>query len=436
MISQAFLDGGDAYLECDSPALVAWNRLDAAPISARWSDDDEPEAALHRIHAYPAKFPAFLARRALAYAAESGVRVSLLGDVFCGCGTVAHEARRAGLAFWGCDINPVAILIARAKTLPLKGDRLRALSEEAISGADSVASPTQTPELRRFLLRWHSAGQVEALGRLLAAIERTVSPRSPYRTALLCAFSSILRSCSYWKAWSTKPRIDLGKKELPVERMFRRACERMAVAYDKTNWSAGPAPMLRLADVRTVTPPNRRANLLVCSAPYATSVDYAELHQLSAAWLGYFTELDHLRRASIGTPRVAKKMRDCHAMLNRVGLQAVFALYEHDPAGAAAIANYFVDMQQVARRCLDFLAPHGIAVFVIGNARLRGMIIDNAAHFTEALLEAGFTRVRVVRRQVRNKAKSPFRDVLGRLQSEPTEHRQYEQEFVLIAHRP
>lgn len=424
------------YLDCESPEAVAWHRLDAAPVSAHWSIEDEPEAALHRIHAYPAKFPAFLTRRALAYAAEQAVSVGTLGDVFCGCGTVAHEARRAGLAFWGCDINPVAILIARAKSSRLRGSRLRMLAEQVLAEMGNVEATDLPSEAKAFLLRWHSADQFETLGRLLSSIRMVTSSRSPYRTALLCAFSSILRSCSYWKAWSIKPRVDPGKTPKAVDRAFRAACARLARAYDEATWHAGPDPQLHLADVRTVPIPEQRPDLLVCSGPYATSVDYAELHQLSGAWLGHFGDFARLRRASIGSPLVGPKLRDRHALLNRVGLQAVFSLYRHDPAAAATIANYFVDMQRVAQRCLDFLAPGGIAVFVIGNARLRGQVIDNAAHFTEALLEAGFARVRVVRRQIRNKATSPFRDILGRLQRDPSEHRQYDQEFVLIAHRP
>lgn len=424
------------YLDCDSPERVAWQRLDAAPLSAHWSIEDEPEAALHRIHAYPAKFPAFITRRALAYAAEQAVTVGTVGDVFCGCGTVAHEARRAGLAFWGCDINPVAILIAKAKSSPLRGPRLRALAAEVLEMLDAAEAPPHGPKVEAFLQRWHSVDQLEKLGRLLTSIQVATPSRSPYRTALLCAFSSILRSCSYWKSWSTRPRVDPTKAPRSVSGAFRTACARLAQAYEDTAWQAGPTPRLHLADVRTVPVPEQRPDLLVCSGPYATSVDYAELHQLSGAWLGHFDQHAQLRRNSIGSPLVNARLRDRHAQLNRVGLQAVFSLYPHDPAAASSIANYFVDMQQVAARCLDFLAPGGIAVFVIGNARLRGQVIDNAAHFTEALLEAGFTRVRVARRRITNKATSPFRDPLGRLQRDPSEHRQYDQEFVLIAHRP
>jgi SAM-dependent methyltransferase len=430
---QPILDG---YLECDMAERVAWERLNAAPISESWSHPDEPEAALHRIHAYPAKFPAFLTGRALAYAAHQQIPVQMLGDVFCGCGTVAHEARRAGLAFWGCDINPVAILIARAKSSPLKGARLRQLAEQVLSDASAARKPpNRATDVDEFLKRWHAPEQIDALAKLLAAIQARTSERSAYRTALLCAFSSILKACSYWRTWSTKPRLDAGKAPRSPYGAFAMACARMARAYNEARWPAGPTPHLQIADVRTVAVPTQRPNLLVCSAPYSTSVDYAELHQLSAVWLGHLPALARLRRATIGTPLVGANLRQRHAQLNRVGLQAVFALYEKDAAAASAIANYFVDMQQVARRCLDFLAPGGLGVFVIGNARLCGLTIDNAAHFAEALLEAGFPRVRVTRRQVRNKSTSPFRDTLGRLQREASANVHFHEEFILIAHR-
>ncbi len=81
-----------------------------------WDFGESPELKIHRIHAYPAKFPAFITTKAIAYAKKLGVNVQTVADVFCGCGTTAFESRKAGLNFWGCDINPVATLIARVKS--------------------------------------------------------------------------------------------------------------------------------------------------------------------------------------------------------------------------------------------------------------------------------------------------------------------------------
>ena len=77
---------------------------------------DRREDPIHRIHSYPAKFPAFITTKALQYAEEQGIDVKVVADVFCGCGTTAVEAKRNGKHFWGCDINPVATLIAKVKT--------------------------------------------------------------------------------------------------------------------------------------------------------------------------------------------------------------------------------------------------------------------------------------------------------------------------------
>ena len=55
---------------------------------------------------------------------EQNVHFNTVADVFCGCGTVALEAKRRGTAFWGCDINPVAVLIAKAKTNTYNEDSL------------------------------------------------------------------------------------------------------------------------------------------------------------------------------------------------------------------------------------------------------------------------------------------------------------------------
>ena len=81
-----------------------------------WNFGDRREDPIHRIHSYPAKFPAFITTKALQYAEEQGVEVKLVADVFCGCGTTAVEAKRNGKSFWGCDINPVGTLIAQVKT--------------------------------------------------------------------------------------------------------------------------------------------------------------------------------------------------------------------------------------------------------------------------------------------------------------------------------
>jgi len=96
---------------------------------SRWDFGDEPELKIHRIHAYPAKFPAFITTKAIDFARKHDVDVRTVADVFCGCGTTAFESRKAGLNFWGCDINPVATLIARVKSTTYDVNRIAAYDD-------------------------------------------------------------------------------------------------------------------------------------------------------------------------------------------------------------------------------------------------------------------------------------------------------------------
>ena len=90
--------------------------LDTLPINSDWDGRDVSENQMHRIHAYPAKFPAFITTKAIQYAESKNIHVDTVADIFCGCGTVAYETVKAKRHFWGCDINPVATLIARTKS--------------------------------------------------------------------------------------------------------------------------------------------------------------------------------------------------------------------------------------------------------------------------------------------------------------------------------
>src|ERR1051325_10674794 len=66
----------------------------------------------------------FAYSKALEYAKQQRRSVTTIADIFCGCGTTAFEAKRNGIDFWGCDINPVATLIARTKSRVYQKTRL------------------------------------------------------------------------------------------------------------------------------------------------------------------------------------------------------------------------------------------------------------------------------------------------------------------------
>ena len=54
-------------------------------------------------------------------------------------------------------------------------------------------------------------------------------------------------------------------------------------------------------DARKMKISNNSATLIVTSPPYVTSYEYADLHQLTAIWLGYADSLSEFRSKFIGS---------------------------------------------------------------------------------------------------------------------------------------
>ncbi len=415
-----------------------WDRpLERAPISVQWEARAGREPRMHRIHSYPAKFPAFLAELGIRYAASSGVRVRTVGDIFCGCGTVAHEARRLGLKFWGCDINPVATLIARTKSADIKLDEFARAHREVLSSFPSAPYELKLADSAcGRLRRWFRPDQFEDLARLLNSIRLATEESTALRDAFLCIFSSILKSCSQWQQRAIKPTLDVRKVPADVREAFTRQAEAMARALEEAgDLSAQPAAVIHLGSALTIDPPEGGLDLLVSSPPYVTSYEYADLHQLSSLFLGYAEDHRHLRSGSIGSTQHEFRLKRGMNKLNSTATRVVFSLYEHDKRAAQSIANYFVDMQEIAVRAKRLVRRKGIAMFVIGNTQYRGIDIDNAGHLAESLLRAGFSRVRAVKRVISNKAATPYRTPTGQFSRTKTATNIYSHEYVLMAHR-
>jgi methylase of polypeptide subunit release factors len=413
-----------------------YNRLNSAPLSSSWTSSATPESAIHRIHAYPARFPALIVDNAFEYAKARGVEVKPVADVFCGSGTVTYEAAVRNVAFWGCDVNPVATLIARVKSMRPDPPAFERAAERIVCRFDHASSvAVLSPMAVVRLARWYEPNQFEDLARLRNAILQEVSDEGDDALAFKCAFSAILKPSSKWRSRSTKPVRDQSKRPVIVLDAFRRQCQLMAAAWSEIATSPRPASEIINGSVIEVPCPDALIDLIITSPPYATSYEYADLHQLSALWLGYVDDHRDMRSGAIGTSSRRTNLQSAIRHLNSVGIQIVFSLFNADRALAEVVATYLLDMQKVIRRCHDFLRPGGAAVFVVGNTQFHGVRIDCANHLVESLFEADFADIRVVKRHLANKPNTPYRSPDGRLSSLPTRMQIYGEEFIVMAQR-
>ena len=416
----------------DNYHILDFDKID---IKEEWNMPDMHETLMHRIHAYPAKFPAFITTKAIQKAEEQNIQVNTVADIFCGCGTVALESVRCGKHFWGCDINPVATLIAETKSRIYDDCLLEEYFSKIIFRYKSTivdkSSNVYSNERIRY---WFDDKHIDDLLKLRTAIYLSIDD-DIYIKFFLCAFSNILKSCSRWLTKSIKPQVDPNKNPKDVFDAYCKQIKLMRKANSENliNANIGNADIERInfLDYKIKEP---FVDLVVTSPPYVTSYEYADLHQLSTLWLEYTDDFRTLREGSIGSLYHSNEFKENITKLNDTGRDIVFRMYGMNKRKARSVAQYYVDMQNVIHKVSQILNPKGACLFVIGNTEYKGVKINNAKHLTECLLEKGFNNIEVDRRKISNKILTPYRDSLGKFTHiKGSSRKVYSEEFVIYA---
>lgn len=409
--------------------------IDALPVDETWTMGEEKPSLMHSIHAYPAKFPPFITTKALQYAKQQGIEVHTVADIFCGCGTVAYEALANRKSFFGCDINPVATLIARTKCRKYASNEIEIYFKRIkdLFFSDAIDIDEYFCKNNR-ICYWFYPKQLNDLYKLRSSIISAVDAEK-YLDFFLCAFSSILKSCSKWLTKSIKPQIDPRKQTKDVWKEFCRQILKMKKANESSEVVEENNAEILTRSVLDLNINEPFVDLLVTSPPYVTSYEYADIHQLSTLWLDYSPDYKHFRTGSIGSLYHSGELSINLSKLNQSGLSVVMQMYTVDKKQAKAIAQYYVNMQDVVRKLHNIVKKGGACLFVIGNTEYKSVKIDNARHLAESFLNEGFYNVTIKRRRILNKILTPYRDKNGKFSSDKTSRKIYSEEFLIFAQK-
>ncbi|MCK4826841.1 class I SAM-dependent methyltransferase, partial [bacterium] len=370
--------------------------------------------------------------KALDFAKNNNFETTNLADVFCGCGTVAYEAKRNNINFWGCDINPVATMIAKVKSHKYQPWRLLKYYEVIIEAFSNSKHENTFDTANKRLMYWYDRRHYEDLFRLKSVIEESTPSASNYRLFFVCSFSNILKPTSRWLTKSIKPQVDPCKQPGDVLKAFKEQCISMMKANDESEATGGSTTEIVTGSFLDSSIKKPRVDMIITSPPYVTSYEYADLHQLSSLWLGFVEDYRDLRDGSIGSLHHIFNFERELKRLNSVGSKIVFKLLDQYKQKARSVAKYFLDMQQASETCFSMLSDNGIALFVIGNTEYKGVKIDNALHLAESLLNSGFANVLITKRKISRKFLTPYRDKRGRFTTDGTSRKVYAEEFILI----
>jgi DNA modification methylase len=396
---------------------------------------EDSSYASHDVHAFAAKFPPQLPRAFIRGLTAPG---DVVLDPMMGSGTTIVEALLEGRRGIGLDIDPLALRVSQAKTIPMRTDDLRdsglkviSLAQDLLSDHGTIESLIQKFDSRtqEFIDYWFYPNTQRELAALVLSIQ-TVDV-SLVRRFLELTFSSIIVT----KSGGVSRARDLAhsRPHLDKEKNPKNALEQFSLRLQKNIKSmahldtkgalAAPLP----GDARSMPLRDEVIDLIVTSPPYANALDYMRAHKFPLVWLGEsVVNLIELRARYIGAEKITGAQ---YAELPDKTESIIRQLAERDRKKSSILRKYFAEMKAVLAEMYRVLRKDSPAIVVIGPSIMRGIDVQTHHCLAEIARETGFSVAGVVQRSLdRNKRMMPAR--FGKKTDAMIEQRMHEEYII------
>jgi DNA modification methylase len=400
---------------------------------------EDSSYASHDVHAFAAKFPPQLPRAFIRGLTAPG---DVVLDPMMGSGTTIVEALLEGRSGIGLDIDPLALRVSQAKTIPMRIEDLRDIGLKVISHAQALLVNNSIEKLlqkfdgrtKAFVDYWFYPHTQRELAALVLAIQSVEV--SLVRRFLELTFSSIIVT----KSGGVSRARDLAhsRPHLDKEKTPKNALEQYSLRLQKNIKSiahldtkgaiAVPLP----GDARSMPLRDEVIDLIVTSPPYANAIDYMRAHKFPLVWLGEsVVNLTELRARYIGSEKINGAR---YAELPDKTEGIIRQLEKWDRKKSSILRKYFTEMKAVLAEMYRVLRKDSPAIVVVGPSIMRGIDVQTHHCLAEIAQERGFSVVGVVQRSLdRNKRMMPAR--FGKKTDSMIEQRMHE-EYVIGLLKP
>ncbi|MBF0458948.1 MAG: site-specific DNA-methyltransferase [Nitrospirae bacterium] len=347
---------------------------------------------VNSIHAYPAMFHSRLVRQLIGRYSSEG---DYILDPFMGSGVSAVESAVMGRKFIGFDINPLAVLIAKVRTTPIKKDILiDTLANINGQYYDIMPTPPVFPNINF----WFTQERIMSISKIITSVDSIENEdvQRFYKITL----SETIRAVS-----QTKPNeFKLVRRKKPCQldtiTLFTTNSYKNINSLDdyyKLN-KVAHTPDIQWLNTLTEAIPleDNSISLLITSPPYGdsqTTVAYGQFSRLSLQWLNLPYDSD-------------KKSLGCKPVAINSGVPSptlyitLSVVSKQDLNRAMHVFAFYYDMFQCLKKIISKIKIGGHIVFVVGNRTVKGTQLPTDVISVE-MLESLYcshieTRVRLI----------------------------------------
>jgi predicted RNA methylase len=372
------------------------------------------------LHKYPATM---LPQIGIDILKELNVSGGALLDPYCGSGSSFASGLECGISeMYGFDINPLAVLISRAKFTKISLNKFVETRQTFRNNVfeffknESNITDLKPPPITNIDF-WFSREVIANLTVIKYFIDEIADEN--IRTLFLIPFSETVRTCSYtrnneFKLFRMKPE-DLLNFNPDAIGIYFKKLEDTFFLYSNYYFPKLGNEVKVSVEYSAFKPRNEYFDVVLTSPPYGdsrTTVAYGQFSTLSNEWIG----IDYARKID------GMLMGGTKTQYNTNTSKGVIAGYieqinQTDHKRALEVSAFYNDLGDSIKKVADCVRKGGKTIYVVGNRTVKNVQLPTDQFIAEKFEEKGFSHLITYERALSNKvmpSKNSPTNVTGR----------------------
>ncbi len=350
------------------------------------------------LHKYPATM---LPQIGIELFKELKINKNYLLDPYCGTGSSVLAGIASGFSeFHGFDINPLAILIAKAKYTKLNTKKLSEYRKN-IEYAIYYEEENILPPFVTNINFWFSNRIIKDLSIIRHSILEEVDNKK-YQLLFWLAFSETVRFVSYTRNSEFKLyRMTEEKRKLfnpDVFELYFKNLDKILTNYTEVYLSLLKKQKFYFYNREFICQKNKYDAVLT-SPPYGdskTTVAYGQFSTLSNEWIG-FPSARKIDSQLMG----GKKAKNLY---NKGVLSSpIKKISNINYKRALEVSSFYIDLEKSIKEVSQSITNKGFSIYVVGNRTVKNITLPTDQFIAEQFEKNGFTHVLTYERLISSK---------------------------------